>query len=369
LPSAFGVPKTINSYRTPPKPQDKAVLALASWSDACGIEWRKSQSADLCLISTTGQALEVAIVVEPGQTMPPGALPIPAWDLTSSNREVAFAAFHRVTEKLGYGKPIPVDRGKDPDQKLCYKDNMELVGMHHWQLRSSPDLAPETIKPFQTIVERCSEYFYNRNKRFMDLWGYKAADCETYCSMWLLIYFHHYRKLWGTLDENKKLFTCYAQNKFESLRQVIQSKADWCFPDGESVEVAFYEDSARPSSTRWKVRVDEESATTILPFAVHHDYEATPDANDDAGYQKRNALIDKSNQKKRRASAAALLADHLLKLPHDERVRVLEEAMENEAFGYDAQMEARKQLRKHREVCSVCPNKDENMGGGDATGT
>lgn len=367
----FLAPKTINTVRPPSAPNEKAVLALASWSDACGIRWSQSavKGCDLTVYNARGGLLEVAVIHKVGQDIPAGSLAVAGYDLTSPNREIALGGFWKVTEALGHGKPIPVDRGVEPTQKLCYKDDMDLVAMRHWPLRSSPNLPQEKIAPFLPIIDRCVKFFYHKNKRFMDLFGYKPSDLETYAHMWLLIYFHHYRKLFKPLDENKKLFTRYCQQKFVDFRQVVQSKANGCFPEGDSLQVAFYEDSLGKQQPHKSRVMGQEAPARGFASSTEHEYDRQPLAIEDIDYQKRHALLNKDSDAKRRKSAVALLAENLSKLPCPRRSEVLRITSENMAFDYDTRMEARRQWRKHGEDCSVCPKVDEDVGSVDATGT
>lgn len=359
--ASYNSPKTINAYRPPPKGNERAVLALASWSDACGIAWEKSSKVenDLTMIDSAGRRREVVVIHKPHQTILPDTLTIPAWDLTASNHEIAFAAFHKLTEALGHGKPIPVNRGAEPQKKLCYKDDMELVGMRHGLLRLSPNVSTATAANYTGVIEGCTKYYYYKFKRFFDLFGYKLDDLISYSNMWFLIFHHNYRKLYGTLDENKKILTRYIQQSFINFGQAVQSKADGCFPEGENLQVALYENSIGHPP----LRVDG-----AVIFTTEHKYNQAPAAEEDAGYQERHALINKDSAAKRRKSAASVLAEHLSRIPCPKLGKVLLETAENEFFDYDTQMEARRQLRIHGKDCSVCPKVDEEVSGGNSSG-
>jgi hypothetical protein len=355
LPVKFQTPRTIDQIR---KPAERATLAIASWSDACGIQWKQSQSgSDLLLMDTLGRPHD--LVIEPTATetatFTNPVLRAVASDMTSDERDVAFGAFHKLTDALGYGKPIPVDRGAEPDKKLCYKDEMELVALCHNLLRMSPNLAPEKIAPYAQVIDNCTRFYANKFKRFFDLFGYKQSDLATYSYMWFLIWHHHYRKLFAPVVENKKLLTRYIQQRFINFGGTVQSKADGCFPEGESVTVAFYEESlGKPPVKRAATSTREGATGPVLPFATEHEYNKPVDAADDEEYQRTHNLLDKRSETKRRKSAAAMLADLLSQLPHDRLVSVLTETEANGSFEYDARMEARRQLRKHQESCSVC---------------
>jgi hypothetical protein len=352
----FHEPLTIERAKVA-RSTEKAVRALASYLTACKIPWALStiRSHDLDVIGQDGTLIKVVVLGDPKQEVPSDTIAVPGWDLISPSLKIAFSALHKVTEPGGYGTPEPVDRGPDPDKKLCYKDDHDLVAMRHWPLRTAPNLPDAVFKDYTKMIENLCRFFYNTNRRFMDLFGYTVGDLLTFAMVWLVIFQHHHAKLKeGQKHENRKLFTEFVKQKFIDFRTVVQSKANGCFPNGETLVTALYEENVGgPPLAR--IQSNRSGGAASLVLATHHDYDQRDDAGDDEEYQRRHNLLDKSSENKRRKSAALILAELLGKLPHDEFIEKVKGAALNDAFCYDTRMEARRQLRKHVESCSVCP--------------
>lgn len=339
-------PRKQRSLRFSP---ERAVLAITSWSDAIGLKWQKAYTDRLTVRDVHGQDREVIILDTPApHVADPKIIYVNGPALLNGS---GFETFAQMTQALGFGPwPVPVNRGAMPDERVSFRDDMDLVAMRHGLLRTSPNLPQYKIAPYRDVIENCTSYYFKKFRRFFDLFGYNVHDILTYTNMWFLIFHHHYRKLNGTVDENRKLLTRYLQGSFINFGTAVQSKASGCFPEGDSVTVAFYEDHiGKPNKT-----VTIEGQGPQIPYHVAHDYDKAPETHEDHAYQLRRNMLNKETDAKRRKSAATLLDTLLGSMEHDVRVSLLRDAETNEAFDHDTRAEAKKQLRRHTNSCSTC---------------
>lgn len=378
----------------------RAVSVAHSWLTAVGIPFKKSSidGFDIDVEKPSGLMMEVAIADSLGG-IPFGGIIVSAEALSSSNKGVALNAFHEITNAAGYGKPIPIDRGIDPDHKLNFDDEFELIAMRHREFRLAPNPPPEVMKKYEPTINNIVRHYYNspKNRPLLVRIGYTEGDLKTYALVWAINYIHKYTIMNDAGDENIKLLTNHIKQRFNEFFPLLWRKASEWFPAPSIITTGLYEgipskkhvesldvgnsearhDLVQPTRLVAKVGFRDNSTKSIEDYVTPSAKEAflpTPhfssngyedhsrakmfytdpriEDKDDPEYTKQHNKLDKSSDAARKRSAANLLQEQLLTLPHDKRVKTLMWAVENASLAVDARKEAVRQIKKHRIDCS-----------------
>lgn len=127
--------------------------------------------------------------------------------------------FHKVTQKLGVGQPIPVNRGVLPQPKDL---DFDLVAFRHTEYRAAPDLTVEELSKYNKCISNCVNLFYRANKPLLGVYGMGKEDLRTYAIVWTANFCHRYQK--DNDSENKKLLTSHLKQRFSGLRSLMLNR-------------------------------------------------------------------------------------------------------------------------------------------------
>jgi hypothetical protein len=348
-----------------------AVTITRSWLTACGIPHDKGgrSGVDLVVKASNGSSFDVAIIKD--TTPPSGCIVVPASELTGK-RSRAFAAFHRITSAAGYGLPIPVDRQEDPigpDGKPFRprfdEAEFDLVAFRHREFRKCPDPSPEEWKDYMSVIEVAIKRFYTTNYTFLKQNGMELQDLTSFAMVWATNYIKLYQDSTKDIIQNRKLMHAHLKQRFSEFRTLLYKKNRSCIPDRDVAEIALtgnIEDGNRQAGRgtdlmAWPAR--QETPGEALQEAVDEELDLEAEDN----YQ-RNLAVEAvlggkkpkatASEKTRRRKGQRRLRQALATLDHDALLKALGEASENKALCFDAQHEARRQLRVHQRACEAC---------------
>jgi hypothetical protein len=325
------------------KENARAVCQTSSWLTAVGVENFPTEISGVDLIAKSKDGKEISIVVAvDAQAIPSTAICIPATDIASSDTTVALTAFHKITKAIGYGTPIPVDRGVRPLKKPYYRDDFEAVSMRHSEFRKVPNPPEAELQKYDKVINNCCLNFqkWGRNRSLMERNQMGIEDLKTYAQVWACSYLGLYKVQKETVNDNVRKLTAFLRQRFAEFAQTLQRKELSCLPSPDTVHVAL---RGGPFESE---NVDEWLSTDIRGTGT---VEET-----DENWKRKHAQIDISSAAARNQSAKKMLENYLQGLPHDKMIEILENASENEALCHTAHSEARKRLRLHRQQCSIC---------------
>jgi hypothetical protein len=263
---------------------------LRSWLDACGIKY-EGRGHQIFV-----DGLRADIDGEIG-------------NLNSTNLDISMGAFHRVTDSLGLGKPIPVDRGSKTSGKV-YSD-ATLARLRHKEFRTAPD-NDKFLDEQRNVISREVNIFLSKNRRLCNELGYESGDLLTHAMCWSITFAHRGRIMDCEGDDNSRLLTRYLRQRFTELYQSMVREKRGCMPKSCDIEADEFYD----------------------PFG------------------EREEVDERVNVADRRRSSSQLLASGLAKMDHDTLVSSLHEAAEGPM--YSARRAARKYLAEHTASCTAC---------------
>jgi len=330
------------NYQKEPK-NARALCQTMAWLKAVGVPHKLSEipGTDLLLVKKDGgdfDFLVVKLAVESEETKPAvECLTVMAKELASTKHQVALAAFHTITEAAGFGKPIPVDRGAEPEKRLSYDDNFELVSMRHREFRRVPNPDAQDLVQYKKVMEQACYRFINLNQDLCRRNCLLVEDLMTYAQVWTCNYLGLYKVAVETVNDNVRKLRAHLKQRFAEFAYMVKKKERNCFPSPDTVQIALLGQT-----------VDENHR--LEGFST----DPTLEDNVDPDYSERHVELDLSDEESRRQSAAASLSKHLRILPHEKMVEVLNEAITNTSLCHDARGEAAKQLRMHQKTCVAC---------------
>lgn len=331
------------NYR-PVTPNAVPVAQLRSWLGTCGIAFQPSTTpgCDLTVRCSDGSSLEVAVSLNLNN-QPLNALVIPAKSLTAKSRDVAFATFHQITEAAGYGKPIPVDRGEEPKQKLHYSSDPDSVALRHREFSRSPNATAAQYAFYEPVIKKAAGAFLKMNRDWCDHVGLEMGDLRTYCLGWVTIYIARYERPAEecTSSDNEKKCYAFLRQRLREMRSIQMKKDRSISVDDDTAHIGLFGD----------IMDMDELARRNDPREWISTEETADRQRGQEEYAEEHAEVDLSSATARRKSVQKLLADKLGSLDHLELLGTLQKAIGNDSFSYDVQREARRQLRLHCESC------------------
>jgi hypothetical protein len=326
-------------------PNATAVNILRSWLNSLKIPNRPGDGSgsDLTVVTADGKNVEVKVCLR-GEAPPADKVVVFSNEMTGKKTDVAVAAFHRVTETAGYGKPVPLDRGAEPEKnangnprKLHYRDEPLLVAIRHTEFRRSPNPPDDRWKLYRPTIEKTSWAFMRLNYELCLRNGLGIDDLMSHARCWTVNFCARYETPTPVNHDNERKLYAYLQQRFANdLRMILKKKERSVLPDAETVAVALY---GRPD--HW----------TQDPQALMEEAEA---AQEEPPGDPDRCELDLSSASARRDSAAKLLQKLLDELPHDRFVEVLTETAQNTAFDIITRKEASRRLRVHLDDCETC---------------
>lgn len=364
--------KKATSYKKEEK-NARAVVRAKAWLKAAGVPAVSSSvgGCDLTVKTKTGRSLEIKVGISYDDPKPAAEhLFILACELVSKHTATAHKAFHMITIAAGYGTPLPVNRGEEPKKKLHFDDNFELVSMRHKEFRRVPNPTEAELAQFQPVIKAAVSRFMYINKVICQRHGLEFSDLQTYAQVWTCNYLGLYMIENPTQCDNEKNLRKNLRQRFAEFAQMLVKKERNCLPDGHTAMIAQF---GRPCDGKLKSRVGTtlsdgfEPETLTFAEAAEAELEAQVDGvefdvemvDHDLAVSPQQASDDEASEKKisdqkRRKMAQATLRDEFGKMDHEVLVETLEGAVLNSHICYDARKEAGRQLRLHREDCSVC---------------
>lgn len=381
---------TVKTYEKE-APNSKALNQLGEWLNAVKVQVEPSSTPGCDLVATSG---EKKIEIKVGSTALDDRPAVEHLFLLSSQvthrvKEISIRQFHRITEALDLGTPLPIDRGEDPSRKLHFEGNFELVAMRHKEFRKVGNPDPEELVKYSPVIKKAVSRAVYINAKIFKRHGIEFEDLMTYAQIWTCNYLGLYKVRKPTNNDNERKLYAHLCQRALNFIEVLLKKERNCIPDVSTASIALFGMPFEDSSTRTANRLYNDDFGLSSPSSEDAFEEATgleeasaaelysPDAETlmtaDYNPADHKVIDDKAQAKleaKRRRLAQKALAQELSKLPHEVMIAKLEEARDNTHLCFDARSEARKQLRIHRSSCTCCVSDDvqEQAGAVDSLG-
>jgi hypothetical protein len=312
-------------------PNARAVSQTISWLKAVGVNVSVGNDCDICANDKNGAA--VKINVSPSNfTNSDFVVSGPA---ISGKGSSSLEEFHALTQKLGFGSPIAVDRGVAPEHKLHYSDNFELVSFRHNEFRKAPNPTSEELNKYKQILKHSCHFFYRRNFKTCERNLIGEDDLMSYALVWTTTYLGLYKVQRETNNDNVRKLRAYLNQRFAEFAKMISKKERNVLPSSDTAEVCI-----------WGQQLD--SWTKKAGCAP----EPVSDVGDE--YKKKHSSINTQNTAVRKNSARQLLFNKLNSMDHDLMVSTLEETSKNNFICNASRLEAARVLRDHRTKCPKC---------------
>jgi hypothetical protein len=286
-------------------------------------------------------------------------LQVLAPEITSQHRGTADAAFGAITDAAGYGSLSAINRGAEapipPGRKTNrpYGDDPDRVIFRERVFRLVANPTHQVYKQMDGVIMTCCRFFFQKNENLCLQLAFDLLDLKTYAQVWTANFWSTDRVLNPKKDENERLLYTYLRQRFaEMYTQMRDARSRNTVADKQSILIGLgiehildsdgFSDRQRDGSYEMKaVRYDEP--------VIDEEAEANMEA-----WQKSHTILDTSTEKKRRTSAATLLAKNLAALPHETLLRTLTDAAESRFLCPDTRKEAQRQLDLHVKKCSAC---------------
>lgn len=366
-------------------PNYRAVVQILTWMQVVKIPARRihAEDADLAVTKKNGGELKVKVAFTDTEVGPPDGVTVRAQQITNRYMVKALEAFSCITVAAGYGKLRPIDRGPDPEKKLSFEDNFELVAMRHKEFRKVPNLSAEALAGYNATINRAVRRSMYINKKIFARHGLEFSDLKTYAQIFTMNYDGLYRV--DDPEENQKKLYAHLCQRFLNFIDVLLKKERNCIASSETASIAFLGMPYQKRNNREIKNYEDEMSGWLTALATGEtDLESPPedgiqDETDDlfeidpdidlklgsamvvedqstdsmaeATREEKARLAEKA---KRRKEAKTILREKLGSLKHDDMVTLLADAMSSSFLCYDARAEARKQLRLHRKSCEKC---------------
>lgn len=305
---------------------NRAICQFSSWLDAVDIPNRKFKTH---IMVQSKNDSSFYIYISQSTYKDTNRFYICGKDFISNDINLSLNIFNQITNSLGYGYPIPINRG-EIDKRLSYKDNHESIIFRHCEFKKVPNHKINKIKEYQKIIDMASWHFLRNNYRFCALNGLEIEDLKSYSTVWAYNYIGLYEIAEPEYEtENLKKMFAYIKQRFLLLKVMKNKKGKNCYPDRESVLAYCYDNDIET----FEIDENDIEKDVIEP-------------------KKTNTL------QTRKLKAKRLLEDNLYSLPHDQMVSLLKDSMDNESFDKSTKRLANKYLIKHTEKCNDCSRSD-----------
>jgi hypothetical protein len=215
-------PESLNT----PKLLKQAVHILKSYLSAVGITHAPGESANLLKLKTLAGA-EMSVSVGDGVA----TVTVNAEDIASYEMDRALNALHTVTVAAGFGKPVPVDRGQAPAERISYHDNFELVYLRAPIFRRSPNRTENELEPYMKTVKGCARRAMFRWRNVFQGMGFNESDLVNVGTVYTISFIHNYASDPDQIN-NLKLLTEFLHQRFGEFAKISYKKAlnSTCLP-------------------------------------------------------------------------------------------------------------------------------------------
>lgn len=368
-----------NKAYTQTTSRDTAVITLRSWLTAVGIPNKKSalRGSDITVTTKDGGTLEVLVQLgrQERPEAPAGAVVVRAEELrcarlsethlknrSRSPLQIAFDAFHAVTEKAGYGRPAPFDRGNEPDRMFSWEEDGFLVPLRHTEFRRAPNPSPAKYAQYKDILDRAAYMFYGQNERLCERQVTSRDDIKSFAYFCLVGFCAHYERPEPIGDENERLLTAYLKQRLAELRKSWLTKF-MAQVDDVPLVVHNYGGTFDPSSARGEREEVLESVTNIDELDLSHRENRFVDADveldgdfalDNVASDEGHRLVSEAEEEEHQNRAKVRLQKALAAMPHDQLVQTLNAVINDENQGREARKMATRQLMLHSRRCPKC---------------
>jgi len=277
----------------------QAAGLLKTWLGECNIGC-EVKGEELVAYTLRGEA--VPVEVDPKAIM-------------STDLGICMAAFHDLTEKLGHGKPSPLNRDAAA-KKRTFDDNI-LARWRHMEMRTVPNQSTERLREVEWIAQREARIFTNRNRHLCAEMGYEVDTAKNDAMIWTNTFLGRYAL--ENESETRKLLTNYLRQRFLEQRQgMVRERRNVVPPDAWHLTEGL-EHKDEPSAL-WKK--DHDQIGTVNPV-------------------------------KRKVKATELLNASFKAIGHDSMVAKLRETISDHPCE-DTKRAARVYLKKHTDECGEC---------------
>lgn len=217
-------------------PNTQANQMMRTWLDACGIPH-----------STDNETL--SILKPDGEPFVPSFSPR---KVMSTDLDVCMGEFHSITEAAGYGKPMPINRGK-AEKKRIFKDPL-LARWRHTEMRTVPNMTTEALSAFEDIAKREAYIFLSRNPRLAAEMGYDLDVAINDARIWINTFNGRYAL--QSLDETRRLLTNYLRQRFTEVSKGMQRERRNVIPDSSYTQFRESMEAEKPPE-EWMEAHDE----------------------------------------------------------------------------------------------------------------
>lgn len=276
----------------------QAVGLLRTWLNACNID---NEINDGEVFARNGEGSRVRIETDFSKIM-------------STNLDTCMEEFHAVTEKLGYGKPMPVNRGKAAKKRIF--DDTILARWRHTEMRTVPNQPDARLRALEFIAKREACIFTGRNRHLCLEMGYDVDVAINDALIWTNTFLGRY----SLEDETgtRKLLTNYLRQRFIEQKRGLDRERRSVIPPGA-----------------WFIANESEDTEEDLDYKEEHDQ------------------LKAKSPAQRKARAGELLNASFKAIGHDSMVARLKETIESHPCE-DTKRAANRYLKKHVEECEAC---------------
>ncbi|CAB4127297.1 hypothetical protein UFOVP75_126 [uncultured Caudovirales phage] len=301
-----------------------AVKVLRSWLRATNIPFQDSPSTDLAVQKADGSWQDVTVALA-GTERQPRAYIVHANDIAHKKNPIALMTFHALTNTLGHGKPLPVDRGPDIAQNALDHDFF-LGAARHRDFRRSPNLPAAKYKEYKDVMDSACRSFLSKNPKLCAFHGYEIDDLRTYAMIWVHIFVHKYEVIKPTQKDgtdNQRLCMKYLNNRFYQMFQMMERGKVLTAPPKEEVSALLYGQ-----------QMDDHMGELYV----------TPHEED----------IEVHVSREDRSSTTENLRAKLSEMPHDQYVEHLTRIVAYPYQDVGTRRLANQRLKAHKADCPVC---------------
>jgi hypothetical protein len=308
----------------PKKPRNvvgKASCVASSWFSSWGakVEYR---GQDLVV---DGQVLRFA--EEPTEDA------LDAKALASNSVDKVLGELHKVSEKLGYGKPRTVRILGDTEEVRASKTDYEAVAMRLTQFVRTANPPPQVLREYAWIVKREAQRAHRRHYSVFTAMSMTWEDIYQMGMVLAVNHYHHYMTQKWDSECNNKFLVHHLQQGLERVAKVTALKAKNILFSGDGVPLDQQISTPIPGAP-------------ITAFNGEYSYELPESVEEPEGL--------KTPAKARQIKARAVLTAKLSEMPHDSMVLALETVVKSTFCDYSAREHARKMLDEHRQKCGEC---------------
>lgn len=277
------------------------------------------------------------------------AAPAPHADLTvlvesvlSLDRDANLAAFWTITEALGWGKPVPVERGKAPEGKIR---DVNLLVMRHCEWRQAPDLPEHIIK---SVYDPTIRYFARVMLRSgaRDVLERCGEDFESLVALGRIIAhnFHHkYRNVRASKEVNANYFAAHLKQRYANAVSQWRKHQQNVLPDEQTLAVTFGDEDASVQPHE-----QDEDHSRLVEMTAKEQRSLSPRLK-----KIRLKLVEERDERDAIRAAQPSLKDRLESMDHEERIAVLTTAADQDSRFIDPEAKrlAQKLLERERAQC------------------